>query len=86
LSEFAACLRWVSKKIPFGKKKFWKEAGIAMGKPLLFHCGGLHIPELKIFYRLASQKIPIGFTVENAEQFIRVIESKGMKVSIHENG
>ena len=38
------------------------------------------------FLRLASQKIRIDFTVENAEQFIRVIESKGMKVSIHENG
>jgi hypothetical protein len=38
------------------------------------------------FLRLAGQKIRIGFTVENAEQFIRVIESKGVKVSIHEHG
>jgi hypothetical protein len=56
-----------------------------MGKPLLFYCGGLHIPKLQIFYLLASQKIRVDFTGENVAQFVRVIESKGVKVSIHED-
>jgi len=36
--------------------------------------------------RLASQKIRIGFTVENAEHFIDIMNSKGVKVSNHEKG
>ena len=37
------------------------------------------------FLRLASQKIRIGFTVENAEQFVDVVKSKGVRFSTHEN-
>jgi hypothetical protein len=48
--------------------------------------GASYIYQSSIFFlRLASQKIRIGFTVENAEHFISVIESKGVKVSTREN-
>ena len=39
----------------------------------------------RCFLCLVGQEIRIGFTGENAEHFISVIKSKGVKVSIHEN-
>ena len=38
------------------------------------------------FLRLASQKIRIGFTVENVERFIDAVNSVGVSVFEHEKG